>query len=216
MLTTYEDLIKNVANPALKKAGVPWRSTWATVSGQGFTRVSVMPLPNYAALDQPNPLQQALGADGLANYNAKLRPTIQSTHTYVQTVRQDLSILSNSSTPPAFAVVQTFQVAPGKGDEFTSSMTSDYLPNYKKAGVKDFWVYGGNFGGPGGQILTVRPIAKYAELDQPGLLNRAGLNAEAAAKIGARRAAVSTVIDNETARFVADLSFGGPQARTTN
>jgi hypothetical protein len=216
MLQTYEDLIKNVANPALKKAGIPWRSTWATASGQGFTRVSVMPLPNYAALDQPNPLQQALGADGLANYNAKLRPTIQSTHTYVQTVRQDLSILSNSSTPPSFANVQTFQVAPGKGDEFTASMTSDYLPNYKKAGVKDFWVYASNFGGPAGQIVTVRPIAKYAELDQPGLLNRAGLSAEAAAKIGARRAAVSTVIDNETARFVADLSFGGPQARTTN
>ena len=95
-------------------------------------------------------------------------------------------------------------------------MTSDYLPNYKKAGVKDFWVYASNFGGPAGQIVTVRPIAKYAELDQPGLLNRAGLSADAAAKIGARRAAVSAVIDNEVARFVADLSFGMPQVRTTN
>ena len=216
MISTYEDLIKNVANPALKKAGVPWRETWATASGQGFTRISVTPLANYAELDQPNPLQRALGADGVASYNAKLRPTIESTHTYAETVRQDLSILSNSSTPPAFAVVQTFQVAAGKGDEFTSSMTSDYLPNYKKAGVKDFWVYATNFGAPGGQIVTVRPIAKYAELDQPGLLNRAGLSADAAAKIGARRAAVSTVIDNEIARFVADLSFGSPQVRTTN
>jgi hypothetical protein len=218
MITTYEDLIKNVANPALKKAGVPWRYTWATASGQGFTRISATPLANYAELDQPNPLQRALGADGVASYNAKLRPTIESAHTYMDTVRQDLSILSNSSTPPAFAVVQTFQVVAGKGDEFTSSMTSDYLPNYKKAGVKDFWVYAGNFGGPGGHILTVRPIAKYAELDQPGLLNRAGLSAEAAAKIGARRAAVSTVIDNEVMRFVGDLSFGTPtpQVRATN
>src|ERR1700704_3417899 len=80
MLPTYEDLIKNVANPALKKAGVPWRATWATTSGQGFTRMSATPLANYAELDQPNPLQRALGADGLANYNAKLRPTIESTH----------------------------------------------------------------------------------------------------------------------------------------
>jgi hypothetical protein len=216
MLTTYEDLIKNVANPALKKAGVPWRATWATASGQGFTRISVTPLANYAELDQPGALQRALGVDGVANYNAKLRPTIESTHTYAQTLRQDLSIVSNSSTPPALAVLQTFQIAPGKGDEFTSSMTSDYIPNYKKADVKDFWVYATNFGGPGGQILTVRPIAKYADLDQPGLLNRAGLSAEAAAKIGARRAAVSAVIDNETVRFVPDLSFGMPQARTTN
>jgi hypothetical protein len=217
MLPTYEDLIKNVANPALKKAGVPWRATWATASGQGFTRMSATPLANYAELDQPGALRRALGADGVASYDAKLRPTIESTHTYVETLRQDLSVLSNSSTPPAFAVVQTFQVAPGKGAEFTSSMTSDYLPNYKKAGVKDFWAYATNFGAPGGRILTVRPIAKYAELDQPGLLNRAGLSAEDAAKIGARRAAVSTVIDNEVMRFVPDLSFGTPQqVRATN
>jgi len=51
MISTYEDLIKNVANPALKKAGVPWRETWATASGQGFTRISVTPLANYAELD---------------------------------------------------------------------------------------------------------------------------------------------------------------------
>src|ERR1700704_6973989 len=114
MITTYEDLIKNVANPALRKAGVPWRYTWATASGQGFTRISATPLANYAELDQPGALQRALGADGAAAYNAKLRPTIESTHTYVETLRQDLSVLSNSSTPPALAIVQTFQVAPGK------------------------------------------------------------------------------------------------------
>lgn len=216
MIGTYEDLIKNIANPALQKAGVPWRATWATASGQGFTRISVQPLANYAQLDQPGALQRGLGADGVANYNAKLRPTIESTHTYMQTLRQDLSILSGSNTPPAFAVVQTFQVAPGKGDEFTSSMTSDYLPNYKKAGVKDFWAYATNFGSGGGQIVTVRPISKYAELDQPGLLNRAGLSPEAAGKIGARRAAVASVIDNEVIRFVPELSFGTPQVRATN
>ena len=217
MLTTYEDLIKNVANPALKKAGIPWRWTWATAnSGQGFTRISVQPIANYAELDQPNPLQKALGADGLAAYNAKLRQTILATHTDVATLRQDLSIQSGSNTPPAFAVVQTFQEGPGKGAEFTKIMMSDYIPNYKKAGVKDFWVYATNFGAPGGQIVTVRPVSKYAELDQPGLLNRAGLSTEAAGQINARRAAIATVINNEILRFVTDLSFGGPQARTTN
>jgi hypothetical protein len=34
---------------------------------------------------------------------------------------------------------------------------------------------------------TVRPIANYAELDEPGLLQRAGLSPEAQTKIGARR-----------------------------
>ena len=142
MVGTYQDLIKNEANPGLKKAGVPYRWTWANgPSGQGFTFVSVQPIANYAQFDQPGMLQKAIGADGVANYNAKLRPTIVSQHAYIETLRQDLSIQSNSGTPLAFAVIQTFQVAPGKGDEFTASMTSDYLPNFKKAGVKDFWAY---------------------------------------------------------------------------
>lgn len=216
MIATYEDLIKNTGNPALKKAGIPWRWTWAPVSGQGFTRISVQPIANYAALDQPNPLQKALGTDGVASYNAKLRPTIESTQNYAQTLRQDLSILSSSNAPPAFAVVQVFQVAAGKGDEFTKIMTSDYLPNYKKAGVKDFFAYAVNFGAPVGQILTLRPIAKFAELDQPGLLNRAGLSAEAAAQINARRNAISTIIENGIVRYVPDLSFGTPEVRATN
>ena len=216
MVGTYQDLIKNEANPGLKKGGLAWRWTWANgPSGQAFTFVSVQPITNYAQYDQPGMLQKGIGADGVANYNAKLRPTIVSQHTYIQTLRQDLSIQSNSGTPPAFAVIQTFQVAPGKGDEFTASMTSDYLPNYKKAGVKDFWVFAVNFGAPGGQIVTVRLIAKYAELDEPGLLAKAGVTGDAATRIGARRAAVATVIENNLVRYVPELSFGMPP-KTTN
>lgn len=81
--------------------------------------------------------------------------------------------------------------------------------------MKDFWVYAVNFGAPGGQIITVRPIAKYAELDEPGLLAKAGVTGDAAAQIGARRATIATVIDNELVRFVPELSFGMP-AKTTN
>jgi hypothetical protein len=217
MVGTYQDLIKNEANPGLKKAGVAYRWMWANgPSGQAFTLVSVQPITNYAQYDQPGALQRAIGADGVANYNARLRPTIVREHAYIQTLLQDLSILSGSSMPPALAIIQVFQVVPGKGDQFTSSMTADYLPNYRKAGVKDFWAYATNFGAAGGQIVTVRPIAKYAELDQPGLLNRAGLSAEAAAKIGARRAAVATVVDNELVSFVPELSFGMPSVRVTN
>ncbi len=216
MVGTYQDLIKNEANPGLKKGGIAWRWTWANgPSGQAFTFVSVQPITNYAQYDQPGALQKGIGADGVANYNAKLRPTIVSQRTYIETLRQDLSIQSNSTTPPAFLVIQTFQVAPGKGDEFTASMTSDYLPNYKKAGVKDFWVYAVNFGAPGGQIVTGRPIAKYAELDEPGLLAKAGVTGDAAARIGARRAAIATVIENNLFRYVPELSFGMPP-KTTN
>ncbi|HEY3045486.1 MAG TPA: hypothetical protein VGJ39_15755 [Vicinamibacterales bacterium] len=217
MVGTYQDLIRNEANPGLKKAGLAYRWTWANgPSGQAYTFVSVQPIADYAQYDQPGLLQKAIGADGVANYNAKLRPAIVSQHTYIETLRQDLSIVSNSGTPPALAVIQTFQVASGKGDDFTKSMTMDYLPNYRKAGLKDFWVYATNYGAPGGQIVTVRPIAKYAELDGMGLLAKAGVTGDAAAQIGARRAAISTVIDNELVRFVPELSFGTPKGPATN
>src|SRR2546428_529508 len=96
MVGTYQDLIKNEANPGIKKGGIAWRWTWANgPSGQTFTFVSVQPITNYAQYDQPGALQKGIGADGVANYNAKLRSTIVSQHTYIQTLRQDLSIQSN-------------------------------------------------------------------------------------------------------------------------
>ncbi len=214
MVGTYQDLIKNELIPALKKAGVAYRWTWANgPMGQGFMFVGVQPVTSYAQYDQGNPMQRAIGADGVANYNAKIRPTMVSTHTYIQTLRQDLSIQSNSPTAPPLAQVQTFQIASGKGNDFTSIMTSEYLPNYKKAGVKDFWAYAINFGAPAGQIVTVRALSKYAELDGQGLLQQAGLSPEAAAQINARRAAIASAIDNNVVRFVPELSFGSPNAR---
>ena len=210
---TYQDIIKSELVPALKKAGVAWRWTFANGPvGQGFTFVNVTPVANYAQFDQlPGALQRAIGADGVVKYNAKIRPTIVSTHTTVQTLRQDISILSNATTPPALVVVQDFQVAPGKGAEFTSAMTSDWIPAYKKAGVKDFWVYAVNFGAPGGLIGTVRPIAKYAELDEPGgLLGKAGLTPDQIQQMVARRAALASVVENTIVRYVPELSFGMP------
>ena len=60
MVTTWEDLQKNEMIPAQKKAGLPWRQTFANgASGQGFTRVTLVPLANYAQLDMPGFIQRA-------------------------------------------------------------------------------------------------------------------------------------------------------------
>ena len=76
--------------------------------------------------------------------------------------------------------------------------------------MKDFWVYATNIGGPGGRITTVRPIASYTELDQPGLLNRAGMAQEAIQQLNARRAALTAGNETSVSRFVAELSYGMP------
>ena len=219
MMTTWEDLQKNEMIPAQKKAGLPWRHTLANgASGQGFTRVTIVPLANYAQLDMPGFLTRAVSAEANANYNAKLRPTIESQRAAIATLQPDLSIMSNATTMLGFQVVQTVELLPGKGDDFAASMKEDYLPAYKKAGVKDYWVFNTNQGGPGGERVLVRPIAKYADLDRPGLLAQAGLSEEAQDKIGARRnATLANGIRTEVYRFIPELSYGAPApSRSTN
>ena len=222
MMTTWEDLQKNEMIPAQKKAGLPWRHTLANgASGQGFTRVTIVPLANYAQLDMPGFIQRAVSAEANANYNAKLRTTIDSQHAYIYTLQTDASIIGNLTTMPPLQVVQNFQTPPGKAAEFLASLKEDYLPNYKKAGVTDLWVWTLDQGAPGGGGVLVRPIANYAELDKQGLLARAGLNEAQRDKINARRnATLAMPIQTEVARFVPELSFGLPtaslQTRATN
>jgi len=217
MVLTWEDLIKNEAMPAAKKNGTPWRHVYANgVAGTGFTRVTITPITNYAQFDQPGGVVRAFGAEVAARYNAKLAPTIHSQQTSIQTLNLQSSIMGNSTTPAPLVVVQSFRVLPGKGGDFQASVREDFLPAYRKAGVRDFLVFGTNFGGVEG--VMARPIAKYAELDQPGLLQRAGLSDEAQAKINARRnTTLAGPIETNIYRFIPELSYGMPAPpRATN
>ena len=217
MVTTWEDLQKNEMIPAQKKAGLPWRQTFANgASGQGFTRVTLVPLANYAQLDMPGFIQRSVSAEANANYNAKNRQTIDSQRVSIVTFQPGDSLVSNASAMQPLIVVQVFHTAAGKGAEFEASLKEDYLPAYKKAGVKDFWVYTTQQGDPG--TVLVRPIAKYADLDRPGLLAQAGLTQEQQDKIGARRnATLGGPTTTTVGRFIPELSYGMPGAvRQTN
>src|SRR5207237_10059349 len=112
----YQNLVKTTLLPAIKKANIAsyvW--TWANgASGEAGEFVQVRPIKNYAEFDIPNRLQAAMGTDAPAAFNAKIRPMIVKRETFIQTIRPDLSIQSAATTPPPLAVVQIFQVNPGK------------------------------------------------------------------------------------------------------
>jgi hypothetical protein len=220
MAAAYQDVIKNEVVPALKKAGQPWQWMFTTGAvGTGGTFVTVRPIANYAEFDQPGMLQKALGADGAAKVVAKIQPTVVANRSWIQTLNPNMSIVSNATTPPALVVVQDFQLLPGKNADFADLMTTGYIPAMKKAGVKDFWVYAANIGAPAGLISTVRPIAKYAELDPQqggGLLVRGGLTQEAAQRLNARRAALFSSTETNVYRFVPELSYGMPPPMPAN
>ena len=218
MANAYEALIKNELLPAAKKGGQPFRWTFANgpTGGAGFTYVAVTPIANLAVFDEPGgpAARRAMGEAAWNAYQAKLRTMVVSTQNVLDTLVPELTLPGGSSTPPPLLQVTVLQVTPGKGAEFTRIMTTDYLPNYRKAGVKDFTTYSISFGDvPQGRFVTVRGISKYADLDGLGLLRRAGLSAEAAAEINTRRAAIATGVSNLVLRYIPEMSFGSAPTR---
>ena len=217
MVQQWRQLVQNEAIPAQKKGGMAWRHTWVDggpfgVSGTFYT---ISPVANFAQFDSPNAITRALGADGAAKHGAKLQPLVVSNRAWIETFQTDQSIESKLKTPPPMVVVQTWQLLPGKGAEMAELWRTEFLPRYRKAGVRDVWVYAATQGAPLGQITVVRPISKYAELDQqPGLLQRGGLTPEAAAKVNARRAALVSGATTTVLRYVPELSFGMPGGAT--
>jgi len=218
MVQQYQDLARTEAIPAQKKAGMAWRWTWRDGGpfGENSMFYTIQPVTNFAQFDQPNALTRGMGAEAAAKHQAKVAATIVSSHAWIDTVDPNNRIESGSKTPPAMAIVETWQTLPGKAQEFLELLRTEYLPRYRKAGVRDVWVHSTFYGGSAGQITIVRPIGKYAELDQlPGLLQRGGLSADAAQKVNARRAALVSGNHRTVLRFVPDLSFG-MAGRATN
>ncbi len=219
MAEAYQNTIRHEAIPAQKKAGVAWRHTYVNGPfGPGYTFVRVMPITSYAQYDQPDALESALGDDGFAKLKANVRPMIKGSHTTAMTLQQDLSIVSNTRAPAPFVVVQTSYPLPGRELEYTAIMAADYVPVYRKAGIKDYWFYTSSFGAPP-TAMIVRPISKLAELDEPNPLTQAmngALGAPAAEKLNLRRnTLLSSIGPTEVYRFVPELSFGMPAPKVT-
>jgi hypothetical protein len=56
--------------------------------------------------------------------------------------------------------------------------------------------------------VTVRPIAGFVELDQPGLLQKAGLTGEQIQALNTKRNELIVNTETDVHRLVPDLSFG--------
>jgi len=218
MANAYEALIKNELLPAAKKSGQPFRWTFVNgpAGGAGFTYTAVTPIASLAVFDEPGGpgARRAMGETAWNAYQTKLRTMVVSSENQLDTMIPELSLPGGSTTPTPLMQVQVIQVMPGKNEEFDRIMTTDYLPNYRKAGVKDFTTYAISYCNvPQGRVVTVRGLSKYGDLDGLGLLRRAGLSAEAANQINLRRAAIATGVSNVILRYMPDMSYGAAPAR---
>lgn len=215
MVATWRELIQKEAVPAFKKAGVPWRWVFSggPLGGQAFTFTTVMPVASFAQYDQPPAIQKAMGPEGAAKYNAKLLPTVVSSHTVIQTLLTQASLQGYSSTPPTLARIATMQLLPGKGPEFAEITTSEFLPAFKKAGVADYLVFATTYGGPANERTIVTFLSKYADLDGPNPAAKA-MGQEAFQKLNQKRAALTTGAEAIVLRYIPELSYGLPTKPT--
>ncbi|MEK6301853.1 MAG: hypothetical protein AABO41_14170 [Acidobacteriota bacterium] len=211
MVTEWQDLQKNVVNPALKKAGVKERSVFETaVFGESYEYVVITPITSFAQYDEPmSPLRKALGDDAWRDYITKSRRCVVSAHTFGDLARLDLSYMGKMMTmtgPPKLAVVNSISVVPGRGTAFENLVKSDVLPVMKKANVIGYFVSQTVFGGDGYGYTTVTFMDSFAEIGKGSPFHQV-LGPAGAASFFAKFAGIVAHQERVIARFNPELSF---------
>jgi len=215
MVADWQDLQKNVVNPALKKAGVKERSIFETaVFGESYQYVVITPITSFAQYDEPvGLLRKTLGEDAYRDYLAKSRRCVVSVQTYGELARLDLSYMGKTATmtgPPKLAVVNAISVVPGRAAAFESLVKTDILPVMKKADVIGYFVSQSMFGGDGYGYTSVVFFDSFAEIGKGSPFLRV-LGPAGSATLFAKFAGVIAHQERSIARFNADLSFSAGQ-----
>jgi hypothetical protein len=207
MLNEWIDLQKNEVIPAQKKAGVKQRTVLQTSVGTSFEYTILTPFPNWDAADGPGALNRALGPDGAARLNAKIRKCIDFQRTYMSNRVNDLTI-DGGAAPVSRITVR--RALPGKQQEYLEFIKTDLLPGYKKAKadgkIAGYSAWTRGVGAPAGEIALNIDYNKFAEMDAGDPLVLA-LGQAAVTKLNAKRDTLSTAVQTNVRRRVTDLSF---------
>lgn len=197
-------------NPALQRAGVPWRSAWRTAEfGNTYERLFVTPVESLAELDFGGPLARVLEPDRLARIRDRVRRTLSARQSYAVRYRSDLSVESDDVSGLSLAWITTLQVAPGRLADWEAFLREN-LTRFRGADVV-FGVYERVFG-PGPAVWQiVENHSSFAELDRPTILQRTF--GERADEVAGRLAGVLLSIERSVLRYDPELSFSTPAAR---
>ena len=209
----WAELMKTEGIPAQKKAGLPWRDSWANgPGGDPYLRAVVTPINSLAQFDQPNPMAKALG-EGFAAYQAKVRRLVASSHSTIVTTRPDLSF----GTRPAvhkLGLLTVVTAVSGKGADLEAFLKSDVIPALKKGGVSYYSVVQVLFGDDANKYMTLTAVNDFAELAKGSPIERA-LGPEGMAKLTQKAGPLVSRLERRIIRYLPDLSYG-PAAPTSN
>ena len=202
-LSDFIKLYQDEINPALQKAGVPWRSVWQTGEfGQTYERQFITPMAGFAELDAGGPLGRVLEPRELDRLLEKLRRAIDRRQSYAVLYRADLSVESDDVSGLPIARVTNLEVAPGRGAEF-ETLLRENLETFRAAGVV-FGVYQRQFG-PGPVVWQiVENLRSYSELARGGILRAFG---DESGRMASRMGGLLIGIERTVLEYDPTLSF---------
>ncbi|MEE2637281.1 MAG: hypothetical protein VYE68_08635 [Acidobacteriota bacterium] len=210
-LDDFNELYQEEINPALRRAGVPWRSAWNTGAfGETYERMLITPMAGFADLDTGGPLGQALSPRDLDRVLGKLREYTASRQSYAVLYRDDLSVESDDVSGLPIARMTNLEIATGRAAEFEAFLQSN-LENFRAQGVI-FGVYQRQFG-PGPVVWQiVENLHSYAELARGGILRAFREDEEARAL--SSLTGVITRVERTVLEYDASLSYRGEGTTT--
>ena len=202
-LEDFIELYRDEINPALRRAGVPWRSAWQTGEfGDVYRRLFVEPLDDFADLDTGGALARGLDARRLDRVLDRLREYTDSRQTYAVRYRPDLSVESDDVSGFSIARLSNVEVAPGRGPEFEAFLREN-LNAFRAAGVV-FGIYQRQFG-PGPVVWQiVENLRSYSELGRGSLLRAFGDDSGRAASV---LSGVVTSVERTVLEYAESMSY---------
>ena len=115
----FESFLKSDVIPAVRKIGTPMMLVFRTDNfGQAGLYTIVSPLQSMSELDQPDPLVQAIGEEGMAAMMAKLQPLAYEPILYEIVGRGDLGISPPNGYELKLALVVSVSIAPGRTEDY--------------------------------------------------------------------------------------------------
>ncbi len=211
MMIEFQNFMKTITNPALKKGGLKWREVWQNTgaAGDAFEYVLVAPVGKLAEFDGPSALEKGLGPQGVPAWQAKAGSLVNSVRRFIIRTRPDLSFVPQRAGAPKLAVLHFVHIAPNRNNDYENYLKNDFVPVMKQAGVT-YQVSQTIFGGNANEYITLTMRDTFADLDKGPVLVQA-LGQEAAERL-MQKMPMGTVVhlERSLARFVPELSIMPP------
>lgn len=207
MVQDWQAIYKNDIVPAYKKAEIPGLGVWATsMFGNSYEYTLVSQIKKFDQFDGESPLTKVVKPEDRVRIGERLSRCILSSHTEALLSAADISIVKKDAPTPDLVMVSRVQLQPKNVNAYLSYLKEEVKPLMEKAGL-DWWlVYRDIFGADHTQIITVRSMKNWAEIDA-GPIARRLLSAPDYAKHTEKGNALIESSSLTMARYVKDLSY---------